>query len=172
MAAARATNHSLITSIMEQASIKVLINLPHFHPRAIVQRLCQVSGLDLFRSRQVGDGARQLEYAMIGARRELQLLYGGVAQNLEVRGKGRCVEYFSVLLPSPSGLEPEMWISMRSKSGRICGSQRAGLRVFGDRARRAGAGFERNAEVAAWAEITLAGSIISELEDYGLQVLP
>ncbi len=48
--------------------------------RPVLQRLCQVSGLDAITAGQVGDGAGQLEDAVIGTRRELQLVHGRAHQ--------------------------------------------------------------------------------------------
>ena len=46
---------------------------PRQAARPVLQRLRQVRRLDLLRPRQVSDGARQLEDAVVGARRKLQL---------------------------------------------------------------------------------------------------
>ena len=47
--------------------------LLHPTPRPVLQRLGQVLGPDLRLAGQVGDRARQLEHAVIGARAQLQL---------------------------------------------------------------------------------------------------
>jgi hypothetical protein len=49
---------------------------PHIHARAVVQRLGDMRGGDGLGLGQVGDGTGQLQYAMEGARRELQALGG------------------------------------------------------------------------------------------------
>ena len=50
--------------------LPVLLTRIH-QPRPVLQRLRQMGSLDRFAARQVGDGARQLEHAVVGARREV-----------------------------------------------------------------------------------------------------
>jgi len=64
-------NGTLIILIPKQAKTLEFVPLPHLHPRPVLQRLRQVGRLDQTRSRQIGDGARQFEHAVVGTRREL-----------------------------------------------------------------------------------------------------
>ena len=52
------------------------------HPWPILQRLGQVRRADVFAAGQISDGARQFEDAVVGARRKLELVHGGLHQRL------------------------------------------------------------------------------------------
>ena len=64
--------------------------------RPVLQRLRQVLRGDALAARQVGDGARQLEHAVVGARGQLELAHGrlhqgaaGIVQGAELAHLGR-----------------------------------------------------------------------------------
>jgi hypothetical protein len=55
-------NHALPRAVLTQG----FSELPHLQrPRAVLKRLRQVGGLDVLTTRQVGDGARQLEDVIV-----------------------------------------------------------------------------------------------------------
>ncbi len=57
---------------MVSVGLAVLSSLP---PRPVLYRFGDVRGLDRLAIREVGDGAREFEYAVKGAGRELQLVH-------------------------------------------------------------------------------------------------
>ena len=55
---------------------------PQHQPRPVLQRLRQMTRLDGLTPRQVRDRARQFQDAVIGTRRELQLVHGSLDECL------------------------------------------------------------------------------------------
>jgi hypothetical protein len=53
-----------------------IVSVRFHHPGTVLQRLRQVGGLDMLAGSQVRDGARQLGNAVVGTRRQLQLVHG------------------------------------------------------------------------------------------------
>ena len=92
--------------------------LHHVQSWSVLQCFRQVTRPDAFAPRQVGDRARQLEHTMIAARRELQLVHGGLHQVLDGFIQGAELAHFR-------------WAHIRVARNRYRRSRRSMLRLYG-----------------------------------------